>query len=542
MSPPPSQPVAPVQPLATRGVWDAAIPLAAPKATPAADQPAAKAKAVGPVPARFPTPDSDHSSENPWLCLESPRELVARKAQQRAATSSGQPLAVIPDSAAQPPPPPAAQAAATSSDQPLAVLPDPRAPPPRLRWVEAHEAEDNSDQGIVNLMDMVNVGSDNDITDVERENAATGSEVEELARLREIRSQRRKTRAHYRIGKNRGHGRFEKPAVGGGGQEPEPAVGGFHDIEHWAKRSATWVGEAEYCRVTWCFPEGGGGQRSYNFLQDYNYRAIGARHALFRRLREPAIGGRDGEHGWEALLSRLPDTDGDGEQEIWPGDFASRWNNDPCELLKHLFNKHEGSIVEVEADWSGLRHGQPLAALIPSFDEPQFALDWRQFQEANSRLRRNTGSLYIPRPNKGKGRGKGPAVGGKGKGKECDKGGKGPAVGGKGKECDKGGFTNKTANRVLKITGGNDDSVEYQVREGWVVSLPELVYELGKWYSARELYRYFCSRPELAVKRQHAWASDVRRAAAVLRKEETGFYGFGRGNWGPWGNGDGDDA
>jgi hypothetical protein len=275
-------------------------------------------------------------------------------------------------------------------------------------------------------------------------------------------------------------------------------------------------------------------------LQDYNYRAIGARHALFTRL-------RDGERGWEALLSSLPDTDGDGEHEILPGDFAKRWNNDPCDLLKHLFKKHEGSIVEVEADWSGLRHGQPLAALIPSFDEPQFALDWMQYQEANRRLSRNTGSLYIPRPNKGKGRGrgtKGKAVGGQG-GQPNDPepaiGGKGPAVGGKGKgkECDKGGFTYKTANRVLKLTGGNADSVEYQVREGLVVSLPELFYELGKWYSAKELYQYFCSRPELAVKRQHAWASEVLRAAAVLRKEETGYYGWGRGNWG---NGDGDDV
>jgi hypothetical protein len=103
VSPPPSQSVAPVQPLATaerRGGWAAAVPLT--QAAPSSGQP-------------------------------SPPPPPAAQPAQAAATSSGQPLAAIPESAAQPPQPP----------QP--ATPAPRAPPPtptaspRVRWAEVFQ-------------------------------------------------------------------------------------------------------------------------------------------------------------------------------------------------------------------------------------------------------------------------------------------------------------------------------------------------------------------------------------------------------------------
>jgi hypothetical protein len=54
--------------------------------------------------------------------------------------------------------------------------------------------------------------------------------------------------------------------------------------------------------------------------------------------------------------------------------------------------------------------------------------------------------------------------------------------------------------------------------------------ELGRWSSAQELYGYYNSLDLLAVKRPHAWANPTRQAAAILRKQETGFWGFGRGS------------
>ena len=170
-------------------------------------------------------------------------------------------------------------------------------------------------------------------------------------------------------------------------------------------------------------------------------------------------------------------------------------------------------------DWWG--HGdyvQPLLELVAVFDQPQFANEWEQFNLSNTRLGRNTGSLNlnIPQVMKKKGNGKGaqPAFGGqlgagavapagcRHKGKGGKDGKAGPAVGGKGgKDGSKGCFALKYYNRVIGLKGGGINDTRYQIREADVVTLPELFLHLGKWYSAKDLYRFYCLLPELAVTR-----------------------------------------
>jgi len=353
----------------------------------------------------------------------------------------------------------------------------------------------------VDVVQQVRVGSDDDVTDIEREANAENSEAEDFARLRVLRAIGRKTRAHYRFRGPKGwQDRFPEPsAVGDRPQQRPPQI--QRDIHWWARSVSTWVVEADIIANT----EHDG--KSFSFCAEFNFKAIAERHALFARLeRGPVV---DGRHVLPVLLNSLPDTDGNGEDEIQPHVFATRWNGDATLLLKHLFKKHEGALAEVYGEWSETKFGQPLAApTLGKFDDPQFTVDQTQWLDARTRAGRAGTDLNIPGSRKG-GKGKPPDVGGKGEQ---------PAIGGKG------GFERRWQNRVLKLThdGG------YQTRNAYVISLPRLFCKLVEWYSAQALYQYFCSLPVFAVRRQHPWASLDRRAAACLRKEETGSWGFGR--------------
>jgi hypothetical protein len=180
---------------------------------------------------------------------------------------------------------------------------------------------------------------------------------------------------------------------------------------------------------------------------------------LFEKL-EPVV------DGFERLCSCLPDID-TGEP-IDPQDFDLRWQSDAATLFWHLFKKHEGEIAEVYGEWSEPKTGQPLAALVESFDDPQFVLEWCRGQASDLRV------------------GPWPAFGG---------------VGG---------------NRVVTVTVRTIDGIDvptYRTREAWVVTLPRLFLHLGHCYSAQELYRFYSSLELLAVKRQR---NPTRQAAATL--------------------------
>ena len=61
-------------------------------------------------------------------------------------------------------------------------------------------------------------------------------------------------------------------------------------------------------------------------------------------------------------------------------------------------------------------------------------------------------------------------------------------------------------------------------------SLPSLVWELFPWSTLTDLYTFYCTRPLLTARRPHPRTTNtLRKDAALLRKAETGYWGFGRG-------------
>merc|ERR1739836_108037 len=68
--------------------------------------------------------------------------------------------------------------------------------------------------------------------------------------------------------------------------------------------------------------------------------------------REPHALKGSGRGGWR-LCDELADTDVDGGKAMSWEKFMnpSRWQGDKALVLKHLFQKHEGELVEVEGKW-----------------------------------------------------------------------------------------------------------------------------------------------------------------------------------------------
>ncbi len=200
------------------------------------------------------------------------------------------------------------------------------------------------------------------------------------------------------------------------------------------------------------------------FIEHFMFMSIDDRHFILDHG-SPAIGGRS---RWR-LSEQLPDTDGDG----WPISneaFQRRWNGDVRLLLKRLIKKHEGEIAEVDGWWTPYTGTPPTTAV---WQHPRFSLDRHQWL---------LGGL--------------------------------PSIGGSG-------------NRVLKLGDNVLDGYDYECREAHVVTLPWLFREHGQAYTACQLYRFYRQCKLLAVKRKHAWAAPLRRAAAHWRYEHTGRYGFG---------------
>jgi hypothetical protein len=265
-------------------------------------------------------------------------------------------------------------------------------------------------------------------------------------------------------------------------------------------------------------------QKPREFIAHCSHKALCATHALQKELL-PVVDGQGGDRSWfTGLLSSLPDTD-TGEP-IQKEEFMQRWSGDCLTLLKHLFKKHEGEVVELAGSWSSKAEHivqEPLPDLLV---HPQFAKDWRAYQKGihiQGRGRGNLVGTVIPASAlQRKGKDTQPAFGGKG-GK---KGGEAPKGDGKPTQPACGGGKGQpyvADNRVVaKIDG------VLHTRVATVTTLPQLMMHLGKWYSAANIYQYYMSLNLLAVKRPHAWTNPVRQAAALMRHHETGYYGFGR--------------
>ena len=199
--------------------------------------------------------------------------------------------------------------------------------------------------------------------------------------------------------------------------------------------------------------------------------AITAKHSLLAILeREPSTS------RWHSPAS-LPDTDGMGERAIPPGDFERRWDCDVCKLVKHLIKKHEGEVVEVNGYWREMTGAQ--ATLGSFFMHKQFATSAMQ-SETMSRRFSGKSAGYIEHPS---------------------------AVG---------------DTTIIKTHG-----TRLCHREGWAFSLPEMLLAWWDEFSCQQLYSFYNNCAILVRKRDHPWASLDRRAAAHLRKKETGRWGFG---------------
>ena len=179
-----------------------------------------------------------------------------------------------------------------------------------------------------------------------------------------------------------------------------------------------------------------------DFIAHFSFTAITARHSLFANMTSR----------WR-LLEALPDTDGTGAP-ITEQQFTERWANDAQALLKHLFKKHEGEVAELQGEWVQL-------AGLSRAPHVQEKLSHVQFSHSRSQW---IGTNQVA------------AKGKLGKGtKEQSK----PAVGGKGVVAHD--------NRVLWV----DTNGEAWTRDATVSSLPSLFLELGKIWSAVELYGYW---------------------------------------------------
>jgi len=271
------------------------------------------------------------------------------------------------------------------------------------------------------------------------------------------------------------------------------------------------------------------------FVPWMNDQSITRKYDILER--EPLALVGSGRGGWR-LCDKLADTDVDGGKAMSCEKFKdpSRWQGDMAKVLKHLFRKHEGGLVEVVGRWVEGTGDIP----DPLFD-PQFTQNEDDFKLCKSldqplAISRSQYShsylakLKVHRGGKGKGQ--------KGKGKEEEQGQPQPAVGGKGKRQPAvGGKPGGKSQQLLQMSRGSGSPElhtnalqmrrdgTWSVREGKCISLPQLFQTMGREYNSVQLYEYWHLLRPLACKRPHAWASPWRQQAVLERYEATGRYG-----------------
>ena len=216
-----------------------------------------------------------------------------------------------------------------------------------------------------------------------------------------------------------------------------------------------------------------------------------------------------------------------------------RWQGDMVKVLKHLFKKHEGELVEVEGKWVEGTGDIPDPLFDPQFtqNEDDFKL-CKSLDQPLAISRSQYSHSYLA---KGKVHRGGKGKGQKGKGKEEEQGQPQPAVGGKGKHQPAvGGKPGGKSQQLLQMSRGSGSPElhtnalqmrrdgTWSVREGKCISLPQLFQTMGREYNSVQLYEYWHLLRPLACKRPHAWASPWRQQAVLERYEATGRYGHGK--------------
>ena len=148
------------------------------------------------------------------------------------------------------------------------------------------------------------------------------------------------------------------------------------------------------------------------------------------------------------MVDALPDTDELSGSPMPEETVASRWQQHRELVLKHLLNKHEGELKELEGCWVVGQGEVPDALFDPQFgdneDDFRFCKGFGKSGDSYQRSKHAADYRAVNRRAEGKGKGKDkakgkdkgkeqPAVGGTGQPAVGGGGGKGkPAVGGKG--------------------------------------------------------------------------------------------------------------
>ena len=274
------------------------------------------------------------------------------------------------------------------------------------------------------------------------------------------------------------------------------------------------------------------------FVPWMNNQSIARKYDILER--EPLALVGSGRGGWR-LCDELADTDVDGGKAMSWEKFEdpSRWQGDVAKVLKHLFKKHEGELVEVVGKWVEGTGDIPDPLFDPQFTQNEDDLKLCKSLDQPLAISRSQYShSYLA---KGKVHRGGKGKGQKGKGKEEEQGQPQPAVGGKGKHQPAvGGKPGGNSQQLLQMSRGSGSPElhtnalqmrrdgTWSVREGKCISLPQLFQTMGREYNSVQLYEYWHLLRPLACKRPHAWASPWRQQAVLERYEATGRYGHGK--------------
>ena len=387
-----------------------------------------------------------------------------------------------------------AQASAAHQTQPLAGADD----------EDDHEWEDLDNRAVIG-----EGGADEERETAERFQDATVSEAEDMAFKLKVAAVVRKSPKARRFAITP-HSRFRPPPAAGGGTAP--AVGGGAAvccIDINLHMHALRLGEGVRFTLESLRNKDENGRW---FVAAMAFAAVTRRYEI---VEEPRALCHSWHGGWK-LIDELPDTDQLSGAIMDSATFASRWQQSPALVLKHLLKKHEGELVELEGWWLEGTEEFPPDELF----DAQFAsndTDFSRCKELDKGASMDR-SRYSGDYRRGKGKRKGkPAVGEPAVGSS----GKGPAVGGKGKSIMDMTQGQPFTSNVLQL---KPDGTWY-ARCGTCMSLAHLFAKLGERWTAAKLYEYYNICRVLACKRQHPWASPWRQQAAIERYKETGRYG-----------------
>ena len=310
-------------------------------------------------------------------------------------------------------------------------------------------------------------GDDSDVSDHAVEDRAVNSEAEEVAFMRKVRAVRRKTAAQKQLGQGSARHRHDRFITRANDSRANDVVfQAFRRtvLDQMLPRTH-YVTHESYMASHICQFD----SETRDFVSYHRSLALGAQHEVLSRL-------ADGSSFSMMLTSVLPDSDGLGEP-ISPELFAQRWNSDASLLLKHVMQSAFGEIAEVSGEWVPCE-----GRVCPELYHKQFALSPKGRQDG---IVSAHGDI---------------------------KGGKGVKEG--------------QSNRIVSFAD-IPAGYTFKVRNARVTSLAEMFLSLGDNFSAANILAVYCSLPLLAVRSLHSWSSAHRQAAAKMRYEETGRYGFG---------------